>query len=223
VLKVMIRDPNAARFGYWQISTSSIGNYTHFLSVWDVITDGGHFDVAMNRVPFILRVVPQGTLYQDSKTGMWNAKENFFLQLEVAPAVARAKQLDGERRFMAALEGREIAEPPKLTAPDIEIEEPEGAEEPAPPPWAGVDEGSEEPPEVEGEPVEELPAPIEYVEPPADLDRGNFLVQAVDLPGYGNLGAVKNAMLQLYGNGWEVDNWTPAGAWRQLQEHRQAP
>ena len=41
VLKVMIRDVRAARFGYWQISTRSLANYKHFVSVWDSITDAG--------------------------------------------------------------------------------------------------------------------------------------------------------------------------------------
>ena len=134
VLKVMIRDPDAARFGYYQISTRSIGNYTHFLSAWEHITDDGRLDIPMNSVPFILRVTPRNTMYQD-QSGMWTAKENFFLQLEVAPAVARAKQLASERRFMASLEGREMAPAPRLSA-TVETEDLPEAEDAAPPPWA---------------------------------------------------------------------------------------
>jgi hypothetical protein len=155
VLKIMIRKPiEAVRFGYYQISTKSIGNYVHFQTVWDIITDGGRLDVSMNHVPFILRVTPRGTLYQN-KEGMWSAKDNFFLELEIEPAVVQAKQLDGERRFMAALEGRTVDTAPQLSAPELVVEEPEGEEELEPPPWAGIDEGIET---VQGEPVEDPPS-----------------------------------------------------------------
>jgi len=160
VLKVMIRDPDAARFGYYQISTRSIGNYTHFRGAWEHITDDGRLDIPMNSVPFILRVTPRNTMYQD-QSGMWTAKENFFLQLEVAPAVARAKQLASERQFMATLEGRAPEPAPRLAATVAPEDDMPEAEEAAPPPWAEDEpqdaEFNEDAPEPDPEPVETEP------------------------------------------------------------------
>lgn len=101
ILRIMIREPEAVReYGYYQIATRSVGNYKHFLAVWKQITDDGRLAVPMNAVPFILRIMPQSTVYQDKKSRMWQAGEAFFLRLLVdldtlnKMESARANRLD---------------------------------------------------------------------------------------------------------------------------------
>lgn len=123
VLKVMIRDVRCARFGYYQIGTRSMRNYLHFDKVMDTITEGGSVEVPMNAVPFILRIAPAGSLYQDEKK-WWRTTEKFFLQLEVAPDTMRKIEAGRTRRLEMLLAGN-TDEPLRLDAPTSQIIDPE--------------------------------------------------------------------------------------------------
>jgi len=149
VLKVMIRDVRAARFGYWQISTRSLANYKHFVSVWDSITDGGKIPIPMNQAPFILSIAPGNTLYQD-KNKNWASREAFYLQLELDPIVAQIEQDARSRRFVAMLQGRvdPMMVPQLVAAGDECLLVPE--EDLEPPSWMEADfEDVEDAPEPE--------------------------------------------------------------------------
>jgi len=140
VLKVMIRDKKAARFGYYQISTTSISNYMHFRYVWDSITNDGQLPISMSDVPFILRIAPGSTMYQDDSK-MWTPTERFFLQLELDPRIAQAQMESRERRFEALLEGRpDPMLTPRLPSPIVTLsDDMPDSEDAAPPPWAEAD------------------------------------------------------------------------------------
>lgn len=158
VLRVMIREPEKLRqYGYYQIATKSLGNYRHFLAVWNQITDDGANVVPMNAIPFLLRIMPQSTVYQDPKSKMWQAGENFFLRLLVdvdtlkLMASARAQRFD--RLLMASTAPVE----PIFTAPE------------EPPPTESTDqlEASDlesAPPVQEGEYTEAAPLPEQNTE-----------------------------------------------------------
>lgn len=179
VLKVMIDHEEAIRFGYYQVSTRSLRNYLHFVDVMDEITEHGRVEVPMNAVPFLLRIAPATTTYQDEKK-VWQTTEKYFLQLEVRQRTMRTLQAGRERRLEAMLTG---AASPRARGEDLDaprlpggpalapVPEPEAEEPPESPPWAhplpeggphgsGAQEGEfvEEPPLVEAPPGQGLPA-----------------------------------------------------------------
>lgn len=240
LLKVMIRHPlEAARWGYWQIATGSIRNYRHFMGVWSSITNGGQLPIPMNDVPFVLRIMPEGTLFQ-GRDQSWSAKKAFFLKLELDRKVAELVEGARDRRFVAMLEGR--VDPmlvPQLSARlESDFDDPyedsgdDGIDEQLPFDEPPVENGTydemylEEDPftEEETEP-DESPAPVENVPAPRGLNHNNFVEKAVDLlPAYQNAGQVKAAMLALTNDSaWERSTeWSPRDYWPQLQAHTEA-
>ena len=224
ILKVMIRDKKAARFGYYQISTTSISNYMHFRYVWDSITNDGQLPIPMSDVPFVLRIAPGATMYQDDSK-MWTPTERFFLQLELDPRIAQAQQASRERRFEALLDGRpDPMTMPRITA--VVVDDMPDSEEAAPPPWAEGEEFDDEPtgdPFLNGTPAEPEPesappAPATLVPAPAGLTHQNIVEKAASLDGYAHIGEVKAAMLSIYGAAWSrTTEWSPTEAWSELQ------
>ncbi len=230
LVKVMIRKPvEAARWGYWQIATRSIRNYKHFVGVWASITNGGQIPIPMNDVPFVLRIMPGNTLFQNQKDGMWGAREAFFLKLEVDQKVAELVEGARERRFVAMLEGRgdptRIA--PLLSAElerDFEDED-YHFQEPSVEDDEYDDELIEGDPFLEGEVEEPAPEPPkEYVPTPPGLGHKNIVKLAAQMLGYQNQGEVKQALLSLNGPGWNRSTeWSPSDTWMELQDHLRAP
>jgi len=234
LVKVMIREPiEAARWGYWQIATRSLRNYRHFMAVWASITNGGKIPVPMNDVPFVLRIMPGSTLYQNQSDKTWASREAFFLKLEVDQEVAELVEGARKRRFAAMLEGR--VDP--MLAPQLSARlERDFQPEDEPPTWsdaeydeidhqadlvearrefegAAMDEGAyEDLKEDEAEPVELVPAPV-------GLDHRNIVQFAVEMLGYENAGQVKSALLALVGPTWNRSTeWSPSAEWVRLQE-----
>jgi DNA-directed RNA polymerase subunit RPC12/RpoP len=114
LIKVRIRDPRVARFGYWQISTGSVNNYLHLMSVWDELTlrpDGTRLPIPMSEVPFVLSIEPGASLFQNQKDQSWGTREAFFLKLELDPIIAQLEQGHRERRIKALLGGEPLNEP----------------------------------------------------------------------------------------------------------------
>jgi len=196
-------------------------NYDTIMGTLEMIPTG-----QLNGFPFKLRLVEGQTSYFD-ENGQRRTTTRHFLELEPDPTIVRMLYKRQTERMLGAPVETELLE----AGPDWGEYDPNMDADPvAPPPRAEVQqpdepveavvvEQSSEPVVIQVEPVQP-PADLTLVPPPADLDRGNLLVQAIGLPGYGNLGAVKTAMLALYGPGWEKDDWTAAGAWQQLQEHK---
>ena len=246
ILKVAIRDKRAARFGYYQISTSSISNYMHFRYVWDSITNDGQLPIPMSSVPFVLRIAPGATMYQDSSK-MWTPTERFFLQLELEPKVEQARQASIERGFEAFLEGR----PDPMLTPRIAAvvaDDMPDSEDAAPPPWAETQDAEYEDEMPTGDPFlngdyhgappdpdtredlrevqedESKPTePVPLVPAPTGLTHQTLVEQAVSLDGYENIGQVKAAMLDIHGKDWmRSTEWSPNGAWAELQEYQRS-
>jgi len=154
IIKIMINDVRCARWGYYQISTRSIRNYRHLKSVWASITDDGKLDIPMSVVPFRLKIVPGGTIYQGNDKS-WNKGESFFLDLQVEPRIVEKLQASMDGRIVAMLEGRPYVMPTAQIAAVASMGDPEPeADEPAPPPWVEEQAQDDGPEEAQFEEVE---------------------------------------------------------------------
>lgn len=169
VLRIMIREPDELReFGYYQIATKSLGNYRHFLAVWKKITDDGLSPVPMNAVPFLLKIMPQSTVYQDQSSKMWQAGENFFLRLLVERKTHRLMDNAREERLDRMLTASTAPVEPIFVALD----------EPPPPEKddLGAADLESAPPVQDGEFTEEPPPDLE-TEPPQQPEENTTTAQ----------------------------------------------
>jgi hypothetical protein len=242
LVKVMIRKPiEAARWGYWQIATRSLRNYKHFMGVWASITNGGKIPIPMNDVPFVLRIMPGNTLFQNQKDQMWSSREAFFLKLEVDQKVAELVEGARNRRFVAMLEGR--VDPmliPQLSAElerdfeeELPFDEPPLYEDAMPYDDELIEgdaflerAGDYSGASPNGDAIEDVREELEQVDVPKGLTHGNLVKKAVELlPGYKNAGQVKGAMLAITQDSqWEKSTeWSPRDKWAELQDHARAP
>ncbi len=245
LLKVMIRKPvEAARWGYWQIATRSIRNYKHFMGVWASITNGGRVPIPMNDVPFVLRIMPGSTLFQNQKDKTWGAREAFFLKLELDQKVAELVEGARERRFVAMLEGR--VDP--MLIPQLSAELERGFEElpfdDPPIEDADYDEDLGDDPflregDYHGAPMDvdayedlkeererEAKIDLDYVPDWIDTDeKGLFeklCFEAQEHLGYEHYNHVKNAVAQLVPYRKERSKLTYRATWHLLQEHQRS-
>lgn len=238
LIKVRIRDPRVARFGYWQISTQSVNNYLHFMSVWDELTDEGRVPLPMSEVPFVISIEPGATLFQNQRDQMWGTREAYFLKLELDPEIAQLEQAHRERRIVALLSGRSFDEPMSLLPADLEdVEEIPFDETPnydteyldddpfqmQDGDFSGAPMDEEAYAEYKDIQAEEARA-AEHVPAPEDLTHKNIVEHAVALNGYESVGEVKSALLAIIGKGWQRSTeWSPRDVWVQLQDHIAAP
>ena len=163
LLKIQIRHPEIASFGYWQITTRSINNYLHLMETWENITKGGKIDIPMSMVPFVLSIKPGATLFQNQRDKSWGTREAFYLNLAVDPEAVALLDANQTRRFVELMQGRP-QEVPQLEAP--------GPEEPDFQPWE----------DAEFEPVDEVEPEPEASEPEHRVKprRRSFKVDALD-------------------------------------------
>ena len=217
LIKVQVRHPAIASYGYWQITTGSINNYLHFMSQWNKITKDGLLDIPMSMVPFILSIRPGGALFQ-SEDKSWGKREAYYLNLAVDPDAVPLLQEYQDRRFLELMRGMQ----PDTLRLEATVQEQGGLnwEEELPFDDPPIEDGVFEPVNEEPEPT---PEPRETIPPPKNLAHNNLAKLAVVLGGYDNQGQVKVAMLALYGPQWERSTeWSPTEAWHLLQDHAQA-
>lgn len=162
LLKVMMADPALFRMGYYQISTGSGRNYDTIMGTLEQMPAD-----RLNGFPFKLRLVEEQTTYQDTD-GQRKKTNKWFLQLEPDPTITRELY---RRRVSQMLGAGEVEETPALPESVDPDWEPFDADEPAPPPYAEVQQPGDsvtvEPPEAP-EPAETPAEPHTWTKPEAN-------------------------------------------------------
>jgi hypothetical protein len=216
LLKVMMADPDLFRMGYYQIATGSTRNHDTIMGTLETMPTNN-----VNKMPFKLRLVEEATTYQDQKTGMRKKGKRFFLQLEPDPTITRRLYARATEHMLDAPQ-EQAALPETTEGPEWEYDaDSEWAEgdPPAPPPFAEV-QATETP--TEAVEPEKAPPTIELVPMPDGITSWDaFFCAAIDKLGFANVGAVKYAILSVFGNKWKAEAKI-ADAWVLLQEYQHA-
>lgn len=208
ILKVSMADENLFRFGYYQISTQGQRNHDTIMGTLEMMPTN-----RVNGIPFKLRMIQAQTTFQDTD-GQRKKTKRWFLQLEPDPTITRQLYRRAVSQMIGAPQEQETL--PELVDGIDWDEDVYDADPPAPPPFAEVQIVEPAPEDTKAAP------PIELVPMPTGISGWDSFFQcAMDKLEFSNVGAVKSALLSIFGAQWKADAKI-ADAWVLLQEYQHA-